>query len=55
MSTFIRAAREGFMDSIHLAGALIFAIADGVRTIAKVLVAFVHHETLKLGDNDRAG
>ncbi|HEX6832530.1 MAG TPA: hypothetical protein VF132_03260 [Rudaea sp.] len=46
MSAIFRATKDGFMDSIGLAGALLLAVGSGIRAVADVLVAFMHHETL---------
>ena len=46
MSALLRATKDGFMDSIGLAGALLLAVAGGFRAIADVFVAFMHHEPL---------
>jgi hypothetical protein len=42
MNDMLRAAREGFFDSVNLASALTVALAKGATLIVGVVLAFVH-------------
>lgn len=49
MQSIYRSTRQGFTESITLAGALTVALAKSAQTMVRVLNAYMHHRSMLAG------